>query len=302
MIGGNLAGSVTEDTLKYAGALSRTARSTACQGSNNAASWGETGGTADYLVCRSNAEMPVIHISPSGSSGFTSNSLHSEAYQTFATVPGTHYTISFDLWGVAGGNTRFGALFGDTVLVSTTRSGEFGTTHYSFDVVATGTSTTLKFVNDWVGSRCQNVTLNFNIDNVAVTAQVVPEQQKTDGVITFTDAEANETHTVTFVPQNGGAGYLGTFTLDPLNQSDNSIGWHFAVDNSLLKNLAPGEVHTQVYLVTVTRPVWRHRYQGGHGHAQSRKCQRAGDHLEWRGAACDQRQRKRSRSDHHCRQ
>jgi VCBS repeat-containing protein len=69
------------------------------------------------------------------------------------------------------------------------------------------------------------------------------------GTITFADVDLIDTHNATFAPQ--GAGYLGTFALDAVDQGGDSVGWTFKVDDSALDFLAAGETRTQTYTVTI---------------------------------------------------
>ena len=69
------------------------------------------------------------------------------------------------------------------------------------------------------------------------------------GTIAFDDADLSDTHSASFVPQD--SGYVGTFTLDAVNQGTDSVGWHFAVDDSAIDFLDEGETLTQVYTVSV---------------------------------------------------
>lgn len=70
-----------------------------------------------------------------------------------------------------------------------------------------------------------------------------------NGQITFTDADTLDTHSASVVPD--GAGYLGTLTLDAVNQASDSVGWTFKVADSVLEGLAAGETITQRYTVTI---------------------------------------------------
>ncbi len=67
--------------------------------------------------------------------------------------------------------------------------------------------------------------------------------------IGFTDADTLDTHTASFVAQ--GTGYLGSFSLGPVNQSSDSVDWHFSVADAALDFLAAGQVLTQKYDVKV---------------------------------------------------
>ena len=69
------------------------------------------------------------------------------------------------------------------------------------------------------------------------------------GVIAFDDADLSDTHNASFVPQGGG--YLGTFSLDPVNQAGDNLGWHFEVDDSAIDFLDEGETLTQTYTVSI---------------------------------------------------
>ena len=69
------------------------------------------------------------------------------------------------------------------------------------------------------------------------------------GVVAFEDADVTDTHSASFVPQAGG--YLGTFSLDPVNQAGDSVTWNFSVDDSAIDFLDEGETLTQVYTITI---------------------------------------------------
>jgi choice-of-anchor C domain-containing protein len=69
------------------------------------------------------------------------------------------------------------------------------------------------------------------------------------GSVAFTDANISDTHTASFATQSGG--YLGTFAIDPLDQSADSVGWTFSVDDSALDHLKAGQTLIQSYDVTV---------------------------------------------------
>ena len=69
------------------------------------------------------------------------------------------------------------------------------------------------------------------------------------GTIAFADVDTSDTHSATAVPQ--GAGYYGTFTLDPVNQAGDTVGWHFDVGDNAIDGLAAGQTVTQTYTITV---------------------------------------------------
>ncbi len=69
------------------------------------------------------------------------------------------------------------------------------------------------------------------------------------GTIAFDDLDLSDTHSASFTPQAGG--YLGTFTLDPVDQTGDSVGWDFTVSDAALEGLSEGEVRTQTYTVEI---------------------------------------------------
>jgi VCBS repeat-containing protein len=73
---------------------------------------------------------------------------------------------------------------------------------------------------------------------------------QSDGSIAFNDLDTSDTHTATATPQ--GAGYYGTFTLDPVNQGADTVAWHFDVSDAAIDALAEGETVVQTYTVQVS--------------------------------------------------
>jgi VCBS repeat-containing protein len=69
------------------------------------------------------------------------------------------------------------------------------------------------------------------------------------GAIAFDDVDLSDTHTATFIPQ--GAFYLGTFSLDPVDQMGDSVGWDFEVSDAALEGLSQGEIRVQTYEVEI---------------------------------------------------
>ena len=68
------------------------------------------------------------------------------------------------------------------------------------------------------------------LDSVSVSPTTGPATESTAGSISFSDAEAGDTHTASFTPQGGG--YVGTFSLDPVSgvPGSGSVAWHFTVE------------------------------------------------------------------------
>ena len=70
------------------------------------------------------------------------------------------------------------------------------------------------------------------------------------GAVAFNDLDVSDTHSASFTPQ--GAFYLGTFSLDPVDQPGDSVGWDFSVSDAALEGLSEGEVRIQTYSVQVS--------------------------------------------------
>ncbi|MBV9932610.1 MAG: tandem-95 repeat protein [Alphaproteobacteria bacterium] len=71
-----------------------------------------------------------------------------------------------------------------------------------------------------------------------------------DGTIAFTDPDTSDTHTATATP--AGAGYYGSFTLDPVNDGSGTVAWHFSVSDAAIDGLEEGQVVTQTYGIDVS--------------------------------------------------
>ena len=69
------------------------------------------------------------------------------------------------------------------------------------------------------------------------------------GAVTFNDVDLTDTHSASVAPQGGG--YYGTFTLGPVDQMGDSVGWNFTVSDAALENLSEDQVVTQVYTITI---------------------------------------------------
>ena len=70
------------------------------------------------------------------------------------------------------------------------------------------------------------------------------------GTVAFDDVDINDTHSATATPQ--GAFYLGTFTLDAVDQMSDSVTWNFSVSDAALEGLSEGEIRTQTYAVQIS--------------------------------------------------
>ncbi len=69
------------------------------------------------------------------------------------------------------------------------------------------------------------------------------------GEVAFADVDLSDTHSAGFTPQ--GAFYLGTFSLDPVDQAGDSVSWNFSVSDAALEGLSEGEVRIQTYTIEI---------------------------------------------------
>ena len=147
----------------------------------------------------------------------------------------------------------------------------FNAADTAFDFLAAGQTLTVIYnvtVTDEGGvSSTQPVTITIIGTNdtpvITSTAQTgaVTEHTNVDnsgnlnigGIITFTDVDLTDKHTVTFT--TGGNNYLGTFaptlTHDATGGSTGTVGWTFSISDKAIEFLATGQTLTQTYTVQV---------------------------------------------------
>jgi VCBS repeat-containing protein len=91
-------------------------------------------------------------------------------------------------------------------------------------------------------------TFSLSSDGSGGTAVIDPplNQDAVKGTLAFGDTDPADTHSVSVAPQNGGAGYLGNFTVDAVDGQD-AVGWHFNFDSA-----SATKTVTQMYDVAVT--------------------------------------------------
>jgi Tryptophan-rich Synechocystis species C-terminal domain len=101
----------------------------------------------------------------------------------------------------------------------------------------------IKLAGDYTSS-----TFSLSSDGSGGTVVIDPvaKQDVADGTLSFGAAASTDQQTVGVTPLNGGAGYIGNFTVDAANAQD-QVGWHFNFDSS-----PPAKTITQSYDVTVT--------------------------------------------------
>jgi VCBS repeat-containing protein len=93
-------------------------------------------------------------------------------------------------------------------------------------------------------------TFSLSSDGGGGTIVIDPpvKQDLAGGTLSFSDPGPTATESVTVSPQNGGAGYIGNFTVDAVTTANgrDSAGWHFNFDSG-----AAATTVTQSYEVTV---------------------------------------------------
>jgi serralysin len=81
-------------------------------------------------------------------------------------------------------------------------------------------------------------------------AETANTQHTASGSIAYSDANALDTHTASFVAK--GSGYLGTFSLNTTAiDSSDKVGWSFSVSDGAMDYLKAGETKIQLYDVTI---------------------------------------------------
>jgi VCBS repeat-containing protein len=188
-------------------------------------------------------------VSQAGSHGGTYNAqfgpIGSDGHltQSVSTVAGQHYTLDFWLANDGGTPNDFSVSFnGTTLSPQLVNLGSQPYTEYKFDVIGAGPSSALEFT-------FRQDPAYWHLDDISLSLS----GNLADGAITFTDPD-NSTHTATVTP--AGAGYLGTLSLDTVNESNGtgSIAWHFNGSSSAIQqflNPSAGHPITQTYDVTI---------------------------------------------------
>ncbi len=125
-----------------------------------------TGTLAGWNVATQPGDRQYVHADGTSGADLGTVKLGSLS-QSFATVAGGLYQISFDLGNPKKMGTFFSAMFDGSTLFSV-KNTAFKTTTYTFDAVATGATSTLKFA-------FKNVPDYFFLNNVSVTP--VPEAE-----------------------------------------------------------------------------------------------------------------------------
>jgi VCBS repeat-containing protein len=167
--------------------------------------------------------------------------------QDVATTAGQHYSVSFYVAGDADASTDSLTVFWDGAQILAQTDVALGFTKYTFDLVGDASDPTTQLFFDFSGDGA-----GLLVDQISISPMPGPATETTNGAIAFSDVETADTHLATFTPQ--GAGYVGTFSLDPVSESggNGSVAWHYSVNNADIQFLAQGQTLTQIYTVSVT--------------------------------------------------
>ena len=165
-------------------------------------------------------------------------------------------TYKIDLFGIPSGGSTGNTIAiqwdGTTVLAQsnvpsiTTLNPTSASQYVEYTVDVTGTGSDLLAIILGTGYY-------WNVDDISVTQVTTPGTEQQAGAITFTDADAGDTHTVSYVAD--GQNYLGTFTAalatDATGGKTGSVDWSFSVADSVLSSLGAQQTIVQAYTVSI---------------------------------------------------
>ena len=173
------------------------------------------------------------------------------------------------LGGTTGEVTTTFAL--DNALAQFLAAGESVTATYTIDVAdGEGNSTGTREVAVTVTGTNDDPTI-VSADATSAITEVVEDTDDGNGVegatltdtgtVTFADVDLTDEHTAevaegTVTPSTDvvlpdGVTRLGTFTIDPVDQETNTVGWTFSVEDEDLDFLGAGDTVTQTYTITI---------------------------------------------------
>ena len=114
-------------------------------------------------------------------------------------------------------------------------------------------------------------TFSLSNDGSGGTIVIDPaaKQDLAGGTLSFNDPAPTDTQTVTVSPQNGGAGYVGNFTVDAVTTANgqNSAAWHFNFESNPVAATV-----SQSYEVTVADHARRRHEQHSHPAGYGNNC------------------------------
>ena len=205
----------------------------------------ENGLTGWTLVTNDTGNDTVVGgVSNSGAASFEFGQQGSAATlsQTLTTTPGELYTVSFWLENDGGTPNSFTASWDSQTLMSIVDGPAQSFTQYTFDVVASSTSTDLVFAG-------QDDPSYLHLDDVSVTP--TPSIESASGTIAFTDPDLSDTHTVTVEPNSNVGTLTATLGDDATGGQTGTVNWTYTVSDSAIAFLAAGQQQTETYTVDI---------------------------------------------------
>ena len=123
-------------------------------------------------------------------------------------------------------------------------AGDGNPAHY-FELPGSGNQTSMLNLDSTVGN-----TGIAGVDVFQVTSGAVTNAPIASGTVSFADPD-DSAHTASFQPE--GAGYKGSFTLDPVSELNNagSVAWHFSLTTTEINAITTGAPLVQSYDITV---------------------------------------------------
>jgi T1SS-143 domain-containing protein len=174
--------------------------------------------------------------------------------QTITTVIGATYSVDFWMMNETALSNNSTTVSANGVAIGTVSAlhSPFVYSEWTYSFVATSTSTVLGF--NFVSPDSPPNREFIHLDDVTVRTTVTPGIETTTGSITFTDADATDTHSVAVAPK--GINYVGTFSATPpspdsTGNATGEVDWTFTVSDTVLQSLTPNQLVTQTYTVTV---------------------------------------------------
>jgi VCBS repeat-containing protein len=122
-----------------------------------------------------------------------------------------------------------------------------GVTSHSFELPQSGNADQILALESTTGNT--NIA---GVDVFQVQSGNVTTAPVSNGAIQFADPDATDTHTA--IQQAAGTGYLGTFSLDPVDEASRSVAWHFTLDSDEINfffNPSATQPRQQFYNVTI---------------------------------------------------
>jgi hypothetical protein len=115
----------------------------------------------------------------------------------------------------------------------------------SVELSQSGNQTAMLGLEDALGNTGIEGVHVFQVQSGVVTSAPV-----LNGLIAFSDPDTADSHTASFLPVN--QGYLGTFSLDPLNQAANSVAWHLTLGSNEVQDFFnSSQIRTQAYDISI---------------------------------------------------